>query len=93
MTPSEKDDSARRLLVEIQLLNAPGVLVGDGRFVMEVKDGIGRVQEHLRGLKRPFDIWSIDLRVSELLLRNERDELERLRQIVRHLPKEAIDGE
>lgn len=91
MTQSDTSDSADRLLIELQLSDAPGRLIGDGRFVLEVKDGIGRLTEALRSFTNPGDCYWIDLRVSELLDRGERDELERLRRTVRALTKAAGD--
>jgi hypothetical protein len=88
MAPNESD-SAERLLIEVQLSDAPGRIVADGRFVLEVKDGVGRLVEQLRALGSPHELYRFDLRVSELLQRSERDELERLRRIVRALPREA----
>lgn len=91
MTLPGESDSAERLLVEVQLSDAPGRIVADGRFVLEVKDGIGRLVEQMRGLSSPYEVYRIDLRISELLQRTERDELERLRRIVRALPTEAAE--
>lgn len=87
MTQRDESESPERLLIEVQLSDAPGALVADGRFVLEVKDGVGRLVEPMRSLSSPLSLYRLDLRVSELLQRTERDELERLRRIVRGLPK------
>lgn len=82
-----KNDS-NRLLVEVQLSDGPGALLADGRFVIEVKDGIGQLVEPLRSLRSYNELYRLDVRVSELLHRSERDELERLRRLVRSLEVE-----
>lgn len=86
---TDSNESVSRLLVEVQLSDARGRLLGDGRFVMEFKDGVGRLVESLRSLGHPMEIHRLDLRVSELLDRSERDELERLRKLVRMAGGEA----
>jgi hypothetical protein len=64
MTPGESD-SAERVLVEVQVFDMPGRILADGRFVLEVKDGIGRLVEPLRSLGSPMDGLRLDLRISE----------------------------
>lgn len=91
MPQSGENDSANRLLIEVQLSDGPGALLADGRFVLEVKDGVGRLVEPLRSLHNYNERYRFDIRVSELLQSSERDELERLRRLVRSL--EANDGE
>ena len=82
MTQSGEIDSDR-LLVEVQVSDAAGRMVGDSRLVMKFADGIGRVVETLRMFDHRELPLRLDLRVSELLSAGERAELERLRKLVR----------
>jgi hypothetical protein len=86
MTQPER--SVTRTLVEIQLSQPSGLIIADGRFVVETKDGIARLQESLRAY-HPMEVYRIDLRLSELLSRTEREELEGLRATVRSLKAAA----
>ena len=91
---TQSGESNNRTLVEIQLLDLSGALVADGRFVLELQDGIGRLVEPLRSFGHPMSGYRMDLRLSELLTRSERDELEELRRLVRvsNLDKGNTDG-
>lgn len=77
-----------RLLVEVQLSDAPGRLVADGRFVVQLNDGLGQLTEPLRSLSSSMGFYRLNLRISELLLRSERDELVYLRELTRMLRKD-----
>lgn len=76
-------ESNNRTLVEVQLWDISGAILADGRFVLELEDGIGHLTESLRSFGHPMSGFRFDLRLSELLTRSERDELEELRRLVR----------
>lgn len=77
------DQSNARTLLEVQLSHISGQMLADGKFVVETKDGIAYLNEVLRSLGNPMESYRITIRLSELLNRSERDELEELRELVR----------
>lgn len=87
-----RESSNHRVLVEVQLRDAPGLI-----FAVELVRS-GEAPEPQDGPADPLTAATysssrtvLDLRVSELLDRNERDELERLREIVRRAGNDATE--